>query len=220
MLLDRKTLRTIRRRRSELREAFDLAGPIEAIEETMVASYAHPNPLAAGISWWRLLVARRLAGDLVARGPLLDFGAASGELYHLLEAPEGYYFVEQNEPVVAHLMRSAPRARRLRLDALPAGHFGTIFALDALEHDPQPEVTADRLVAAFAAKGLLIVSGPTESAFYRLGRRVAGFEGHYHLRSVYEVEALFAKRLRAASQVSLPPGLPLFRLSSWSHGQG
>src|SRR5262245_5886384 len=190
MLLDRKTLSTIRRRRAELRTAFDVSGQLAALEESMVPSYCHANPLAAGVSWWRLLAARALSGDVAGRGALLDFGASTGELYHLLGGPDAYHFVEQNELVAGHLTRAAPPSRRLRLQELPPAGFGTIFALDALEHDPEPEKTAERLAAALAPGGLLVVSGPTESALYRLGRRIAGFRGHYHHRSIYDVERI------------------------------
>jgi SAM-dependent methyltransferase len=217
MLLDRKTLHTIRRRRAELRAAFDISRQLAALEESMVPAYCHANPLAAGVSWWRLLAARELAGAVKERGPLLDFGAGSGELYHLLDAPKGYHFVEPNPLVAGQLERAAPSARRLRLDELPPAGFGTIFALDALEHDTQPETTAARLAAALAPGGLLIVSGPTESALYRLGRRIAGFRGHYHRRSVYDVERILAARLRRRARTDVPPLLALFRLSAWDN---
>lgn len=182
----------------------------------MVPAYCHANLLAAGVSWWRLLAARTLSGDVAARGPLLDFGASTGELYHLLGGPDAYHFVEQNELVAGHLTRAVPAARRLRLEELPPARFGTIFALDALEHDAEPEASAERLAAALAQGGLLVVSGPTESALYRLGRRIAGFRGHYHQRSVYDVERILAEHLRRRARADVPPLLPLFRLSSWT----
>lgn len=218
MLLDRKTWTTIRRRRAQLGTAFDIPGRFEELEESMVPSYCHPNPLAAGVSWWRLLVARGLSGDAASRGDILDFGASTGEMYHLLGEPKGYHFVEENDLLADALVRQVPAALRLRLDDLPGRRFGTIYALDSLEHNDQPELLAERLCEVLAPRGLLVVSGPTESALYRLGRRVAGFDGHYHHFDVYAVERLFASRLKLRARASVPPLLPLFRLSAWEHG--
>lgn len=208
-----KTLRTIRRRRAELRTAFDIAHSFESIEESCVPSYCHPNPLAAGISWWRLLAALSLARD--RQGPVLDFGASSGEIYHLRPESGPYHFVEGNEVLAEALLRDAPRARRERLDALPQGRFETVFALDSLEHNPDVPRLLDVLVSALAPGGRLIVSGPTESALYRLGRRLAGFSGHYHHATIYDIERELASRLERRALKNLPPLLPLFRVSAW-----
>jgi SAM-dependent methyltransferase len=208
-----QTLRTIRRRRAELRTAFDIAHSFETIEESCVPSYCHPNPLAAGISWWRLLAALSLARG--RQGPVLDFGAASGEIYHLRAESGAYHFVEGNEVLAEALLRDAPQAHRERLDALPRGRFETVFALDSLEHNPDVPRLLDALVAALAPGGRLIVSGPTESAFYRLGRRLTGFSGHYHHATIYDIERELASRLERRALKNLPPLLPLFRVSAW-----
>lgn len=217
MLLDRETLTTIRRRRAELSSSFDIPRSFRSLEESMVPSYCHRNPLAAGVSWWRLLAARALSAGLRSRGAILDFGASTGELYHLLGAPEDYHFVEESDLLAATLLRDAPAARRLRLEELAEARFGTIYALDALEHNERPEAIVERLAAALAPRGVLVVSGPTESAVYRLGRRIAGFEGHYHHVNVYALEAMLGRRLRRVAGTRLPPLLPLFRVSAWSH---
>lgn len=213
MQLDPKTLRTIRRRRAELRTGFDIAHSFGAIEESCVPSYCHRNVLAAGVSWWRLLAARSLARD--RHGPVLDFGAASGELFHLLDEPERYHFVEGSDLLVEALLRGAPRARRERLEDLPRGLFATVFALDSLEHNRDVGSILDALVSALAQGGRLIVSGPTENALYRLGRRVAGFRGDYHHATIYDIETDLASRLERRALLNLPPLLPVFRVSAW-----
>lgn len=219
MPLDLRTLGVVLRRRRELRREFDIAQRFREIEESCVPSYCHPNPLAAGVAWWRLLSARALyraqTGGAPQAGPILDFGAGTGELYHLLDTPTGYHFVEENELLAATLLRGCARARRERLEELATARFGAIFALDSLEHNEDLAALAKVLAGALRPDGLLIACGPTESALYRLGRRTAGFDGHYHKSSVYGVEEALAVELRCVARRALPRGLPLFRVSVW-----
>ena len=63
--------------------------------------------------------------------------------------------------------------------------------------------------------GRMLVSGPTENALYRLGRRIAGFDGHYHKVTIYDVERALAERLECLCVQRVPLTLPLFRLSVW-----
>jgi 2-polyprenyl-3-methyl-5-hydroxy-6-metoxy-1,4-benzoquinol methylase len=218
MLFRPAHLRAIRARRRVLRHELDVAHRFDELEESCVPSYCHANPLAAGVAWMRLLVARDLYVRSGARGPILDFGAATGELFHVLGAHDGYHFVEQNETLAAFVGRSIPAATRERLDALPRQAFGTIFALDALEHNPEVEALVAALVPALRADGRLIVSGPTESGLYRLGRRIAGFSGHYHATTIHHIEASLGRHLRRTALRRLPPVVPLFRISAWDRG--
>ncbi len=215
MLIDRKSAGTIRARRAELRTQFDLAHSFAQIEESCVPSYCHPNALAAAVAWWRLLVARSLYGRYGSAGPILDFGAATGELFHLLDSTEAYHYVEENDLLVDALARSIPSARRERLAALPPAHFAAIFALDALEHNRDVGSIADALAAALRPGGQLFVSGPTENALYRMGRRLAGFDGHYHEATIYQIEKTLAERLRRVALRRVPAVPALFRLSVW-----
>ncbi len=214
-MLDAETWSTIRRRRAQLARTFDGVASFDELEESMVPSYCHRNPGAAAVSWWRLLAARRIAAGWERRGPVLDFGAGTGELFHLLGGPEDYRFVEESELCARALREAAPTARRETPETLPAGHFGTIFALDSLEHNRDPGALLDLLVAALAPAGWLVISGPTESALYRLGRRIAGFHGHYHAVDVYAVERAAGSRLRRRELRRVPPLAPLFRISAW-----
>ncbi len=213
-----KTLKLVRERRRALQQHFDVAKRFEELEETCVPSYVHRNPVASAIAWWRLLTAARLSRQWAQQGPVLDFGAASGEVWHLLGRPEGYEFVEEDETMVAYLKKANPDAIRRTLEDLPTGHYEQIFALDSLEHNEDVGHLLDRLSACLTPTGRLILSGPTETWLYRLGRRLAGFSGHYHLTTIYDIERLAETRFKRLALTSLPiPVLaPLFRLSVWS----
>jgi len=208
-------LATIRMRRAALRQAFDIRGDFDAIKESCVPSYCHDNIAAAAVSWWRLLCACRLARGWVRPGPVLDFGAGTGELHHLLAPRGGYHFVEANERCAGVLLRAIPGARRETLESLASDHFAAVFALDSLEHNHDFAFIAEKLLAAVRPGGHLILSGPTENSLYRLGRRLAGFSGHYHVSTIYDIERIVSGLADRRAVRQVPPLLPLFRISVW-----
>jgi len=209
-------LRHVHARRQALRRDLDVARQFATWEETCVPSYCHPNLAAAYMSWWRLFVAVDLAERHVRWDAVLDFGAAVGELVHLLPQNVSHYdFIEQNEFAARYLLRQAPQTRRHTLTSAPAGGYSCVFALDALEHNREYPALLQALAQKLQPGGVMVISGPTESGLYRLGRRIAGFGGHYHQTDIYEIEAA-ARRLMACLEIrSLPPVASLFRLSAW-----
>jgi 2-polyprenyl-3-methyl-5-hydroxy-6-metoxy-1,4-benzoquinol methylase len=202
-------------RRKLLRKQFDIQASLTEIEETCVPSYTHRNWLAAAVAWARLYAAARLFRRLAPAGPILDFGAATGELGHLVAALAQYEFVEADELMARTLLQGQPNARRRSLTELPSRYYATIFALDSLEHNDDVSSIIARLCAALRSDGVLILSGPTENVLYRLGRRIAGFRGGYHKTTIYEIENIVRQRMTSVSRKLVPQGLPLFSVSCW-----
>jgi len=63
---------------------------------------------------------------------------------------------------------------------------------------------------------LLVVSGPTENLLYRAGRLCAGYSGHYHVSTIYQIEReLRRHRMTETARKVLFPLLSVFRVSSW-----
>ncbi len=204
------------RRRAELSRRFDVRREFARVEESCVPSYLHRNPLAAAAAWWRLFAAARLFWRSGARAPVLDFGAATGELGQILGPTVPYDYIESDEMMSRALNDMAPAAVRRDLKTIPHGVYGTVFALDSLEHNENVPELVDALIAGLKPDGRLIVSGPTENVLYRLGRRVAGFHGHYHHTNIHDIERVIATRLVKQERVTVPAGLPLFSVSAWS----
>jgi hypothetical protein len=205
----------VRTRRKALKQRFDVARQMAAIEETCIPSYLHANLAAAAVAWARLFAAARLHRRFAPAGPVLDFGAASGELAHILPPASVYDFVEVDEAMASSLIEGNPAAKRCTLEALEPGRYAAIFALDSLEHNDDIGVIVDQLRPALRADGVLILSGPTENAVYRLGRRIAGFSGAYHKTTIYHIEQAVGDRLQLVSRRALPIGMPLFSISCW-----
>ena len=63
--------------------------------------------------------------------------------------------------------------------------------------------------------GVMILSGPTENALYRLGRKIAGFDGHYHTTTIHHIELAAAQHMSLLERRRAPFGVPLFSISAW-----
>jgi 2-polyprenyl-3-methyl-5-hydroxy-6-metoxy-1,4-benzoquinol methylase len=211
-------LRHIHSRRTELARNIDVIAAFEQWEESCVPSYCHRNLLAAYVSWWRLFRAFDLAREHRPHGRAsLDFGSSVGELGHLLKGTGCRYdFIEANEQAVTLLQNRLPQAFRRNLEDLPPATYDWVFAIDSLEHNDDYRSLLKRLASALAPNGIMIISGPTENWLYRFGRRIAGFDGHYHTTTIFEIERAAQSVLRHLDTVSILPGLPLFRLSVWT----
>lgn len=209
------TLSLIRSRRAELRTRLDVAKKFEQLEESCVPSYIHSNPAAAGVAWMRLIRAAELYRKYAPKGPILDFGAATGEVFHVLNTDQPYHFCELNEVLIKALVEMNPRAKREHLDKLPPSSFAAIFALDSLEHNDNVGELLDLLAASLRPDGVLILSGPTENWLYKTGRKIAGFSGHYHKTTIADIEQVASGKLALVHRRSVPFGVPLFSLSVW-----
>ncbi len=182
--------------------------------EMAVPSYCHKNPLIRWLFWNRLDVALDLA-QLKPQGSVLEFGIGSGVLL-----PS---FCENNQArVVGVDIETRPAKLMSESLSVPvelvtagdfpawaernSGAFDTIFALDVLEHVEVDELArlSKNFVALLRPGGRLIVSGPTESLAYKVGRFVAGFKNHYHHRNIFDIEQVLEQSWKASTVRRLP----------------
>lgn len=186
-------------------------------DESCLPSYAHPNVLAAWVAWRRLVAAAAAFQKWGGGTPVLDFGSSSGELFPFLGINgEDYHFVEHDPRLAGLLAAAIPRAVPQALSHLPPRRYAAVFALDSLEHNLDFESLCRCLLNSLAPGGVLVVSGPTENALYRWGRRIAGFSGHYHRTNIHTIEVVLKKLGKRLMRRAVPFGVPLFQLSVWS----
>ena len=134
---------------------------------------------------------------------------------HLLPPGNEYRFVEIDDGLAVSIQRLVPEAKRYVLEDVASSSIGTIFALDVLEHVPDPGTTLENLGRLLVDDGLLVISGPTENWLYRLGRRISGFSGHYHHRTIYEIEEVAKAHFTKLIARVGPGPVPLFSISLW-----
>jgi len=205
-----------RERRRQLQAAIDTKAHFDEWEESCVPSYVHPNPAAALVSWLRLFAAARMAEKGIERlGRVLDFGSSVGELSHILQHDGDYEFVELHDASAKYLLANNPRAKRVTLDDAREGEYDAVFAIDSLEHNEDYAELVGRLARLLRPEGVLVLSGPTENALYRFGRRIAGFTGEYHHTTIYDIERAAMRSLSLERVKTVPFGLPLFRVTLW-----
>ncbi|MBF0260685.1 MAG: class I SAM-dependent methyltransferase [Magnetococcales bacterium] len=210
-----KQLLHIHQRRALLSRIFDIKGDFSKLAESCIPSYTNPNRLIALGFWWRLFASARLAGHLSHDRPVLDFGAAVGELAHLLPKGVDYHFMESDPWLVSVLETLVPHAQNTQMEQAAPATYQTIFALDALEHNHNPGMILAQLSNLLAHDGSMIISGPTENILYRLGRKIAGYPDHYHHFTIYQLEQLANEYLICEQTITGPFWLPLFRISKW-----
>jgi 2-polyprenyl-3-methyl-5-hydroxy-6-metoxy-1,4-benzoquinol methylase len=201
-------------RRSALQSHFDVVRQFEQIEESCIPSYVHGNRLAAWVAWQRAKIAAQLYERHASAGPILDFGAATGEVGHLIDKRGTYTIIEQDDLLAGACTEWQP-AKRTTLERAQPGGFAAIFALDSLEHNEDIPALVGQLVPLLKPDGVFILSGPTESAFYRLGRRLAGFSGHYHHSTIFDIEAILSKHCTLVEARRVPLFPILFRVTAW-----
>jgi 2-polyprenyl-3-methyl-5-hydroxy-6-metoxy-1,4-benzoquinol methylase len=192
-------------------------------DEMALPSYTHGNRLMAWLFWRRIGAAFALAGRL-ERQRVLDFGCGGAVTFKRLHACG--CDITGVDPDARALATEISRRLAVpaqivgRLDEVADRRFDCIFALDVLEHVDDLDGCIRQLAGALADGGRIVVSGPTENAWYRLGRRLAGFSGHYHVRSVYDIEQGFSRcGLVRTGLTTLRLPFALFRITGWKLGR-
>jgi SAM-dependent methyltransferase len=217
----RAPLRFTRYRREALAVAGAIlrAGQPGEFDEQALPAYCHANRLMRWLFWQRLRrVVKHFDRAVTASARVLDFGCGIGMLLPLLAA-RGHRLtgVDLDTRYTAHFLHAfgvsdATILPPDRLRELPAAGFDVVTALDVLEHVPDLEATVVGLHDLLRPGGKLIVCGPTENVLYRIGRRLAGFSGAYHVRNIEDIHQALQRRFRTRSLGTLYPGMPLFRL--------
>lgn len=204
--------------RDVLRRTIEGLSP-EAIAESAVPSYCHANPAIRWLFWKRLDTALGLA-DCRPEDTVLDFGCGSGVALPTLHGLCRRVAATDLDLAPARVLTTT---LGLPTELIPAetfrawaeaqqGRIACILALDVLEHvaDEDLEALSERFRGLAGGSGRLVISGPTESLMYQVGRFVAGFHGAYHHRSIFDIDRVIARRW-VAEQTLFVPRWPLPR---------
>lgn len=92
------------------------------------------------------------------------------------------------------------------------GSVDLIVALDVLEHVEDRRTLIAEFAKLLSPQGCVLISGPTESWWYRLGRKIVGFSGDYHVCDVYDVGRDLEDKLDVEYVARVPSFPPLFEI--------
>lgn len=197
--------------------------PTGTFYDQAVPSYIHPNPFAQVIFWERQRVVMGMLEGLRG-GTVLDFGTGSGVLLPFLHARQRRVVAVDVEPELAGLVVERGGLKRVTLLGDPAAleqyepeTFDAIVAMDVLEHVDDVPGLAELFRRLLKRDGRLLVSGPTETKLYQLGRKVAGYDHHTHVRNITHIENDLSAQFHPRRVRQVPPLAPaaLFRITSW-----
>jgi 2-polyprenyl-3-methyl-5-hydroxy-6-metoxy-1,4-benzoquinol methylase len=170
------------------------------------------------MAWRRVEVLAARLRQVAGADTVVDFGCGAGVLF------------EEASRVAARVIGVdiVLDAARMTVDALGLDHVtlmspeqaaaeiapasvDVVLAGEVLEHlEHDLEATLRRFAAWLSPRGRLLVSLPTESRLYRLGRRLAGFHGHYHHHDAAAIHrAILAAGYRERVMEKVPLGGPL-----------
>jgi 2-polyprenyl-3-methyl-5-hydroxy-6-metoxy-1,4-benzoquinol methylase len=169
-------------------------------DEMAIPSYLHSNPAMRWMAWKRVTVTAQFMRNShqprneESAQTIMDFGCGTGVLFD-----ESSQYADTVYGVDIVLEPATLLVDEWRLDKvsllspeqaeiqIPENSIDTIIAAEVLEHIDPLDSTLEFFRSRLGANGNLIVSLPTESLLYRIGRRVAGFEGHYHLSNASSI---------------------------------
>jgi 2-polyprenyl-3-methyl-5-hydroxy-6-metoxy-1,4-benzoquinol methylase len=169
-------------------------------DEMAIPSYLHRNPAMRWMAWKRVTVTAEflrescnsLHGEF--RPTVMDFGCGTGVLFDeacqyadtvygvdIVLEPAGLLINEWGLDKVQLLSPDQAESQILEKSV------DTIIAAEVLEHIDPIDSTLALFRSRLKENGNLIVSLPTEGMLYRIGRRLAGFQGHYHLNNAQSI---------------------------------
>lgn len=168
---------------------------------------------------------------------ILDVGVNTGQLLKTIRASNDSCecWGIDIEPGIKTLQIENCKLQVADVQNLPFAdnYFDAVFALDILEHVKQADIGIKEIHRVLKPNGLAILSGPTESWFYKLCRFIQfgvikknltrnkpGFSGEvdYHFHTVYELEDKFLTAgFKKIKEKSLPGKLlpTLFRITAF-----
>lgn len=198
----------------------EMAGLLSAEDrdEMAIPSFLHKNPALRWMAWRRVeVVARMLAEACPKDGRVLDFGCGTGVLFESeLERAREVIGVDLVLGA-AQLWKDRRKLDGVRLldpdtarASVEAGSVDVVVAAEVLEHIESPAETLAFFHRVLKPGGSLLVSLPTENRAYRFGRRLAGFDGHFHLSNANNLDkAILASGFSRVQARSIPAPGPL-----------
>lgn len=190
-------------------------------DEMAIPSYRHKNPLLRWMAWRRVeTLANYMEKTAVAisrprsQCTVMDFGCGTGVLFPqeaisfgqiygvdvVLEAANLHLQKREYESTTIQLL-SPEQAQNL----IPEHSLDVIIAAEVLEHISPLEETLNFFYRKLRPDGHLLITVPTENSLYQFGRRMSGFEKHFHVDNAASIHRIIqSQRFQALAIQKIP----------------
>ncbi len=189
----------------------------ENLDEAAFPAYSNPNPLINFLFWQRIYHTMQYIEQKGEVTKVLDFGCGSGVMLPFLaEQAEQVIGIDLDLEPLKKIKQYISFQENISIQEtyqeIQENSLDLIIALDVLEHVDNLDKELEKLSELLVPDGEIIISGPTENLFYKLGRFLAGprYSGDYHVRNIYDIRRATQKKLTVRNLVTLYPFTPLF----------
>jgi len=187
-------------------------------DEQGLPSYTIANPLMRWLTWTRVRVILAAIAKREHMKNTLDFGCGYGVFteYLLQHSDHTLAFdlmIDELKPIGDKLgWKNISYASDLKVLAGKNGSFDLILATEVLEHVDDLEGMLRLFRDLLEPGGRLLISGPTENFLYKIGRKLAGFSGEYHVRNIYTILDAANKVFRPRKVATIFPILTFYEV--------
>ena len=201
---------------------------IVEMNEAAFPAYAHKNPLIDFLFWERLITCYGFMKN-GSNAKVLDFGCGSGVFSYIL-AHNGFEVTANDlnlrpQRLIGNIIKFPDGIKFIEGDilrnSLEDSSFDYIIALDSLEHIADITEYIQLFKRLLKPDGIIIVSGPTENIFYRIGRRFAGndFSGEFHVSDIKKIKRHFSYYFKINASKKLFYPFVFFEVFTAKNGQ-
>lgn len=189
-----------------------------ACDEQGLPSYLNPNPLMRWLVWKRVEIVIESIHKYAPYQNVLDFGCGYGVFLPFLNLHSQTTFAY--DPIIDKVKAACQGYQWKNISfisdlddlILNRTSLDLILAIEVLEHIENIEEISSIFASLLSPNGHLLVAGPTENWIYKIGRRLAGYSGDYHVQNIYDNTQVLAKRFKIKKIATLVPGLPFFEV--------
>ncbi len=190
-------------------------------DEMAIPTYLHQNPLIRWLMWKRYdCLAEMLDSN---SGAALEFGCGIGLFLSELDGRYSHVFAIDLYPQYAMKLceKNNINVEFLNnLNDIEDRSLDVIVAADVLEHIEDLDEYLILFDRKLKSGGQFLISGPTESLLYKLGRLVAGFgdKADYHRTNIYNlIDVIEEFGFKKRSIINLPFAMlpPLFKICAF-----
>ncbi|MCF7871704.1 class I SAM-dependent methyltransferase [Candidatus Woesearchaeota archaeon] len=197
--------------------------------------YENKNPIIRKLFWNRINYAvelSKLEENAQKNLKILDVGCGRAKLFERINKKRNKFSfngIDMNEDISKLKIKNAKfKVIKPESSKYPFSKntFDAAFALDCFEHIKDLRKEIKKMKDVLKPEGIFIISGPTETVFYRLSRLIMKgtwlevYEGEIHHHTIYQIrDALKDEGFKLLERKTLPfKLLPFFEIYSFRLG--